>query len=120
MCRALQAAARMSVTNIRVAAKDTHGEWHFCGAVAQVEQLRRQTEEQAAHVERLQAARLTAEAELLHARDEVDSLHAALRCGEHALHPRQSRRHSPSTQETACNTCKSLRKVACREGRFEA
>jgi hypothetical protein len=44
-----------------------------------MEQLRRQTEEQAAHVERLQAARLTAEAELLHARDEVDSLHAALR-----------------------------------------
>ncbi len=46
----------------------------------QVDQQQQRFEEQAARVERLQAARLSAEAELLHARDEVDSLHAALRC----------------------------------------
>ena len=46
----------------------------------QVEQLRRRMAEQAAQIERLRAARLTAEAALAAARDEVDSLHAALRC----------------------------------------
>ena len=46
----------------------------------QVDQQQQRIDEQAARVERLQAARLSAEAELLHARDEVDSLHAALRC----------------------------------------
>ena len=53
---------------------------HARAAAWQAAEQQQRLEEQAAHVERLQAARLSAEAELLHTRDEVDSLHAALRC----------------------------------------
>ena len=58
-------------------------------------------------MERLQAARLSAEAELLHARDEVDSLHAALRCvGNAGSQPRlstsETSQHSPPTVTGGC------------------
>lgn len=43
--------------------------------------MQQEVEAQSAHIERVQAARLAAEMELLHAHEEAESLHAALEYG---------------------------------------
>lgn len=71
----------MPGNNGHIHAHETHSD-QCKRHLLQVAKMQQELEVQSAHIQRLQAARLAAEMELLHAHEEVESLHAALRSGQ--------------------------------------